>query len=163
RSARYAPPEPSSSSTAAAAASCGTVNVTRRVRRSARLTTWCAPDDTPICSAMAGHRSAAGGRSSSARARATTRRSSSSVVRHDHPARAVGKPPDRLLEIERQLVYHGATRHRVEHILGIVIASPFGAERRAACQDHVDRQAVQPGPERRLAAERAELAPGADE
>src|SRR5436853_574694 len=85
------------------------------------------------------------------------------VVQHEHLARAVGKPPDRLLEIERQLVYHGATRHRVEHILGIVIASPFGAERRAACQDHVDRQAVQPGPERRLAAERAELAPGADE
>src|SRR5256886_11488800 len=40
------------------------------------------------------------------------------VVQHEHLARAVGKPPDRLLEIERQLVYHGATRRSEERRVG---------------------------------------------
>src|SRR2546422_60581 len=49
------------------------------------------------------------------------------VVQHEHLTRAVGQSPDRLLEIERQVVDHGAARQCVERILGIGIGSAVSA------------------------------------
>src|SRR6266550_103683 len=85
------------------------------------------------------------------------------VVQHEHLPCAVWEPGDRVLEVERQLDPRVAAGGTLEGVLPIVEALLLRAEGRAPGQDDVDREPVQPGPERRLAAERRELVPGPHE
>src|SRR5947208_11591933 len=79
------------------------------------------------------------------------------IVQYEHLSRAVGQPPDRFLEIHRQLRCRRATRHVVEHVGRVDMAAALRAERGAPGEDVVHGQAVDPRPEPRFPPESPEL------
>src|SRR3989449_3476849 len=50
------------------------------------------------------------------------------IVQYEHLSRAVGQPPDRFLEIHRQLRCRRATRHVVENVGRVDMAAALRSE-----------------------------------
>ena len=85
------------------------------------------------------------------------------VVKHEDLARAGREPLDRVLEIHAQVAARRRRRQEVDCRLVVCHSRALDRKRAPPLDDDVDREPVEPGPERRVAAKLAELLPRTDE